>query len=138
MTTRDAEFASQITRYLDAGTASMKQGTAYRLQSARQQALAQLAGREHVTAPELALAGTGYRTAGSGGGRGFWTSARLWVGIALIAAGSIGYQQWQSYQHSQQVRDNEETDAAILTSDLPIDAYLDRGFQNWLKHDDDH
>ncbi len=23
---------------------------------------------------------------------------------------------------------------AILSSDLPIDAYLDRGFQNWLKH----
>jgi len=30
-----------------------------------------------------------------------------------------------------------ETDAAILSSDLPIDAYLDRGFQVWLKHDGD-
>ena len=35
------------------------------------------------------------------------------------------------------MRDIEETDAAILTSDLPIDAYLDRGFQNWLKHGTD-
>jgi hypothetical protein len=31
----------------------------------------------------------------------------------------------------------EETDAAILSSDLPIDAYLDRGFQNWLTRTSD-
>ena len=55
---------------------------------------------------------------------------RLWLGIALIVAAGFGYQQWQAYQ---QMNDLEETDAAILSSDLPIDAYLDRGFQNWLK-----
>jgi hypothetical protein len=27
----------------------------------------------------------------------------------------------------------EEIDSLLLTDDLPIDAYLDRGFQNWLK-----
>ena len=32
------------------------------------------------------------------------------------------------------MREIAETDAAILTSDLPIEAYVDRGFQNWLKH----
>ena len=26
-----------------------------------------------------------------------------------------------------------EIDSQLLTDDLPIDAYLDRGFQNWLK-----
>ena len=45
-------------------------------------------------------------------------------------AAFFGYNQWQAYQ---QMKDLEETDAAILSSDLPIDAYLDRGFQNWLK-----
>ena len=60
------------------------------------------------------------------GGRGW-----LWLGIALIMAAGFGYQQWQAYQ---QLTDIEETDAAILSSELPIDAYLDRGFQNWLKH----
>jgi len=44
---------------------------------------------------------------------------------------SFGFQQWMAYQ---QLTDIEETDAAILSSDLPIDAYLDRGFQNWLRH----
>ena len=58
------------------------------------------------------------------------------AGILLVILALLGFQQWQA---SYQLRDIEETDAAILTSDLPIDAYLDRGFQNWLKHvsDDD-
>jgi hypothetical protein len=31
-----------------------------------------------------------------------------------------------------------DLDAELLSSDLPIDAYLDRGFQNWLStsHED--
>ncbi len=29
--------------------------------------------------------------------------------------------------------DVEELDAQLLTGDLPIDAYLDRGFEAWLK-----
>ncbi len=32
----------------------------------------------------------------------------------------------------QQTREIEEIDVQILTSDLPIDAYVDRGFQTWL------
>jgi hypothetical protein len=39
------------------------------------------------------------------------------------------FQYWQSMQ---QVGELAETDAAILSSELPIEAYLDRGFQNWL------
>ncbi len=42
----------------------------------------------------------------------------------------IGYQQWTAWQELQEL---EDLDAQILTSDLPIDAYLDRGFQLWLK-----
>ncbi len=52
----------------------------------------------------------------------------------MIVVAGFGFQQWQAYQ---QLKDIEETDAAILSSDLPIDAYLDRGFQNWLKHTGD-
>lgn len=131
MTTKDQDFAKKITTYLDKGTADLKPGTAYRLQLARQVALARLADPQPLA--ELRLAGAsgnaGPRIAG--GGRGFWASGRLWVGIALIIVASFAFQQWQAYQ---QLNDVEETDAAILSSELPIDAYLDRGFQNWLKH----
>ena len=131
MTTRDDDFAKKIKTYLDRGAADLKAGTAYRLQLARAEALARLADPQR--AAELRMAGTnaGGGSGAAGGDRSFWASGRLWIGIALIAAAGFGYEQWQAYQ---QMNDIEETDAAILSSELPIDAYLDRGFQNWLKH----
>ena len=130
MTRQDDEFAKKLTTYLDRSTADLKAGTAYRLQLARAAALARLSDPKRVPALRVsgALAGPGGGTAG--GGTGFGVNVRLWAGILVIVAAVFGYQQWQAYQ---QIKDLEETDAAILSSDLPIDAYLDRGFQNWLK-----
>ncbi len=134
MTTDDQDFAKKITTYLDHGTANLKAGIAYRLQAARHEALARLADPQRVTGLDLAGAHNGGGSGTFGGGRSFWTSGRLWIGIALIVAAGFGFQQWQAYQ---QLNDLEETDAAILSSDLPIDAYVDRGFQNWLKRTGD-
>ena len=131
MTTKDQDFAKKITTYLDQGTAELKPGTAYRLQLARAEALARLADPERAAELRLGRRARGGGSGTAGGSRSFWASGRLWLGIALIVAAGFGYQQWQAYQ---QLKDIEETDAAILSSDLPIDAYLDRGFQNWLKH----
>ena len=136
MTAQDDNFAKKLTGYLDQGTAELKAGTAYRLQKARAAALARLAEPSGIRASESrlahALAGTGGR--GSSGGKSVWTGARLWLGIAIIAAAGFGYQQWQAYQ---QVNEIVELDAQILSSELPIDAYLDQGFRNWLTHDED-
>ena len=134
MTDREREFAKKITTYLDHGAAGLKAGTAYRLQSARQEALARLADPQRATHLQLAGAHAGGGSGTAGGGRSLWGTGRLWVGIALIVALGFGVQQWQAYQ---QLNELEEMDAAILSSDLPIDAYLDRGFQNWLKRTGD-
>jgi hypothetical protein len=120
------ETAKKITAYLDVGTAQLKAGTAYKLQLARQAALA--AAAEPQRSSELALADGRGRS--HGGGRPFFANARLWIGILLIAGGFVFFQSWQNAQVQ---RDIEETDAALLTSELPIEAYLDRGFQNWLQ-----
>jgi len=135
MTTPDNNFPKKLTAYLDIGAAELKAGTAYRLQSARAAALARLAGSGGARASESRLAHTFAGTGGSGtaGGRNLWSSARLWLGIAIIVAAGFGYQQWQVYQR---VSDIVELDAQILSSDLPIDAYLDQGFRNWLAHDE--
>ena len=119
------EIAKKITGYLDRATAELKPGTAYKLQLARQEALSRLAEPRRVS--ELVLAGAG---GGTLGGRRFFADARIWVGVLLIVGGVLSFQYWQSVQ---QAHDIEETDAAILSSDLPIEAYLDRGFQAWLK-----
>lgn len=129
MNDRQDEFAKQLTGYLDRGAAELKEGTVYRLQQARGKALARLghpatAGETRL-APAFAGAG-GLRTPAAGS---LWKSARLWMGILAIVVASFAYQQWQLYQ---QVREIEELDTQLLSSDLPIDAYLDRGFQSWL------
>ncbi len=131
MTKENDEFARKLTGYLDRGSAELKAGTAYRLQLARAEALARLADPKRQTAAQapLALAGAGTGTLG-GGGSGLRMNVKLGIGILLIVVAAFGYQQWQAYQ---QLKDLEETDAAILSSDLPIDAYLDQGFQNWLR-----
>ena len=131
MTTENQDFPKKVTTYLDHGVSGLKAGIAYRLQLARQQALARLADPQRATELRLAGAHANGGAGTAGGEHRFWASGRLWVGILLIAAAGFGFQQWQAYQ---QLKDIEETDAAILSSDLPIDAYLDRGFQNWLKH----
>jgi hypothetical protein len=128
MTDDHEKFAKKITTYLDSGAAEIKSGTAYRLQQARAAALASLAPGAPRRAPETALARAFAGTGGSDGGS-FWKSGRLWFGILFIAAVSLAFQQWRVVQ---QTREIEELDAQILTSDLPIDAYLDRGFQTWL------
>jgi hypothetical protein len=129
MTTNDRDFAKKITTYLDHGTVELKAGTAYKLQLARGKALARLTDPKRAVERQLEIAGAGVGTVG--GGNRIRVSTRYWLGILVVIATLFGVQQWQAYQ---QLRDIEETDAAILSSDLPIDAYLDRGFQNWLKH----
>ena len=121
----EREIAKKIAGYLDRGTAELKAGTAYKLQLARQEALARLSERRRV--PQLVLAGVGGSTLG---GRRFFADVRIWVGVLVVVGGILSIQYWQSVQHD---RDIEETDAAILSSELPLEAYLDGGFQAWLK-----
>jgi hypothetical protein len=127
--TDERDFAKKITTYLDRGAADVKAGTAYRLQLARQAALARLADPQREARSELALAGAGGGSLGGTSGKRL--GARIGLAVLVVLVAMFGYQQWQAYQ---QLGDIADTDAAILSSDLPIDAYLDRGFQNWLKH----
>jgi hypothetical protein len=135
MTAHDDNFAKKLTAYLDVGAAELKAGTAYRLQMARAAAMERLVQPAGARASESrlahALAGSG--GSGTGGGRGLLSNVRLWLGIAFIVAAGFGYQQWLAYQ---QVNEITELDAQILSSDLPIDAYLDQGFRNWLTSDE--
>jgi uncharacterized protein DUF3619 len=134
MSARETETAKKIITYLDSGAAQLKAGTAYRLQQARAAALDRLGDPVQVPSRQMAHALAGHGSAGAG--RPALGSLRLWLGAAaLVALTVFGWQQWKAVQ---QVREFEELDAQILSSDLPIDAYLDRGFQNWLKTSFEH
>lgn len=127
MTDGESEFARRLVRHLDQGVADLRPGTLYRLQQARASAMSG-AGAARTAGVELATAGSG----GASGGRvGLRNGPVRWLGIVvLLAVAGFGYQQWHAVQ---QVHEFEELDLHLLASDLPIDAYLDRGFQNWLR-----
>lgn len=99
-----------------------------RLKSARHQALE----KQRLVAPEPALMWAGQsRKAVSE------PPHRL---SALVLSGLLLFGGLAVVAYWYQVRQNEETveiDSAVLTGDLPIDAYLDKGFGTWLKHSSD-
>ena len=123
------ELARKIVSRLDQGTTGLRQGTAYRLQSARQAALARMAERADSPkhAPALEWAGAG----GTGvmGRRSWLTDYRLWLAIFVLAGGIYFYDYWTILQQASEIA---ELDSALLGSDLPFDAFLDKGFENWL------
>lgn len=121
-TAHEAQFANKIRHALNQGT-RLDATTAERLRAARERALlAQLPER----APQLAWAGN---TLGRLGGLG-GLSLRILLPLALVALAFAATYTWQQGQRQAEV---EEIDALLLTDDLPIDAYLDRGFEAWLK-----
>jgi hypothetical protein len=96
---------------------------AERLRAARERALARQR-REPLSALEWAHE----TVAGLGGWRG--VSARIVVPLAALVLGLSVLHVWQQKQRLGQLA---EIDAMLLAGELPLDAYLDRGFQNWLK-----
>jgi hypothetical protein len=56
---------------------------------------------------------------------------RFVLPLGVLVIGLLAINAWQQTQAGQEI---EEIDAAVLTGDLPIDAYLDNGFDAWLKH----
>lgn len=99
---------------------------AARLLAARERALER---RRIAHQPAFALATADGVARGTEGGAGDF-SLRMMLAVALLLAGLFAI---YSSQQSQRAAEVEELDAQLLTDDLPIDAYLDRGFEAWLK-----
>ena len=118
----ESKFGHQIKQQLDR-TLDLEPAALNRLKVAREQALA----RQRISEPVFVLAwadAIAGRLSGSPGS----VSIAL-AGAALILA-LVGIQYWQQ---TPTVEEIEEIDAALLTSDLPINAYLDKSFDTWLK-----
>lgn len=120
----EKEFGEQIARLLQSTVKQIDDGTSARLKSARLAALARY--EEKAPAHGLALAGAKGERLGSV----FHFSQRplLWAPIvaALLALGITAY--WQESQ-----RDADDVDAFLLASDLPVQAFIDKDFDAWLK-----
>jgi hypothetical protein len=100
-------------------------GKLVRLKAAREQALVRQ--RVESRIPVLAWAGN---IIGKSGGPSALVP-RVLLPMAVLILGLIAINHWRDSQLAAEI---EEIDAAVLTGDLPLDAYLDKGFDAWLKH----
>jgi divalent metal cation (Fe/Co/Zn/Cd) transporter len=131
MTERDADFARNLIAHLDRGADAIGPGTVHRLAEARAAALAALGAEAAGQAARAGRPAFGHH-------RG-WVVATRWAAVALLVIGTgVGWQQWRRAQVVEQAHEYADLDTQILSSDLPIDALLDRGFQNWLNTSYEH
>ena len=118
----ELQFAARIRHLLNQGT-QLEPRVAERLKAARELALSR---QRAERAPVLVWADNVF---GNGWGWGS-LSTRVVLPVVMLTVAAFGIYRWQESQRLAEVVD---IDTQLLTDDLPIDAYLDRGFQNFLK-----
>lgn len=119
----ESDLARKITQHLDSGLALMQGSTLSSLQNARQKAL------EAYNPKPQTLFGLAWAGRGRNNG-GFQPLQRAWVPLVALIFGLLLVNYWQSYY---QMGDQAEIDASLLAEDLPVNAYLDNGFEAWLE-----
>ena len=119
------ELANSLVRHLDRGVDLLEPHVRQRLAAARGAALARYRA-EPQAAP--ALARTGRTAAWLGDGQ---HSARQLVALCALALAVAAFFYWQA--NGAPGNELAEIDASLLTDELPVNAYLDRGFDSWLK-----
>ena len=116
-------FGRALAARLDDGAANLRQGVVNRLATARRAAL-----EDWRPAPATVW---GLAWAGGLGARiatNRYFDARVLAPFLLLFLALAGAGYWQLTTN-----DLADIDAALLASDLPVDAYLDQGFDQWLK-----
>jgi len=122
----ELQFARRIRHVLDQST-QLDRTTADKLRAARELALSR---QRPEPAPVLAWVDNVLDNGEAGSGIGWQVGARVLLPAAVLIVAVAGIYNWQEKQRLAEV---VEIDSQLLTDDLPIDAYLDRGFENWLK-----
>ena len=123
---QDHELAEKIVALLDQGTQQIDAGTAHKLLEARKQALAHFNEQPaHSWVPEWATHGANRLS------EPFSHNLRAWAVLLALLTSLAGAVAWQSF--SNQNNEIADIDEGLLTSELPINAYLDRSIDSWLK-----
>jgi hypothetical protein len=133
MNTDDLNFAYKVRHALNEQLDDLPASTTDRLAQARKLALARK--KAHVDVP-LTVRVTKAELASAGGLGGFLQQPFSWLGrmsvalpMLLLVAGLVGVYQ---YEEQQRIADLAELDAAVLSDELPLSAYLDHGFNAYL------
>lgn len=125
MNPSEHELARKLVQYLDEGVDHLEPRVRERLAAARSNALSRY---RKQPAPLFGLAWAGQAA--------LWVtehrvhSVRLLIAAAALVLATAGFVYWQSTRPANGVND---IDFYLLTDELPINAYLDKGFDSWLK-----
>lgn len=121
MSTREMDLARRIVEQLDRGLQEIDPQTLARLESARQTAVERM---RPAPVPVLTWASDGAA----------WP--RLLARRSLLPILGMILTVWAMVSWQQQERSENpvEIDAKLLSSELPIDALLDKGLDQWLQH----
>ncbi len=124
-------YGLKTASYLSAGTADLPYDISERLRAARAQAVAARKIAKVQTAPVSATASMG-STLTWGSDEGFSLWSRIGSILPLIAL-VVGLLAISSLQTDKLVQELAEVDSALLTDELPPDAFSDPGFVQFLK-----
>ncbi len=119
----ETEFANKLIGVLDGGTQAIDAATAAKLAETRRRAVAAMAQPAHQTVLSPVLSGWHQVVEFSHhGGYRFWLPLLLLLAALAAAFGSL--------TTSRAI----DTDAQLLASELPPEAYADKEFVAWLEH----
>lgn len=127
-TTEADQFGQSAAALLRQGSQSLPAGIKDRLYAARLKALS-VQKPEKVRVQQHVLASTSGNW--SSGSRSFWDNVGWVAPLVVLVFGLIGIAQWQQ---DSRINDIAELDVALLTDDVPPDAYADSGFLGFLKN----
>ena len=119
------ELARKLVQHLDHGVDRLAPEVRQGLQKARNLALSKYHQRPE---PVLGLAGAGQAAAWMTTHRFYDTRSLITVAALVLALVGVAY--WQG---SNPVAEIADIDTSLLTDELPVNAYLDKGFDSWLK-----
>lgn len=121
----EERYAYRIRQTLNHGLKDIPPAAARRLEAARHLALT----RQKQAAPQMVLSRVGALS--------FWSASRARYLKQFLAVIALLLGMWISfYWHSvQYINELEQVDSALLTDEIPPDAFLDSDFFEWLKDD---
>jgi Protein of unknown function (DUF3619) len=125
------EFGYRIRQALNEGLERLDYRTSYRLQQARQAALA----RHSSAQPEVGWVPAAQTAGGppASAGLGSWMG-RLGVAAPVLAL-AIGFFGIYQYQESRRISELADMDFAVLLDEVPLSTYADKGFGALLSQD---
>ena len=124
-------YGLKAASYLSAGTADLPYDISERLRAARAQAVAVRKIAKVQAAPVMASSGSGATlTWGSDEGFSLWSRIGSVLPLIALVAGLLAI---NSLQTDKLVQELAEVDSALLTDELPPDAFSDPGFVQFLK-----